>query len=155
MNRKTFLSITSVGLIVGAVALFECRTDTTSAHVPGIPQAAHSPYNVKTFGARGDGTTLDTPAVNKAIETAAAAGGGTVYFPAGTYLCLSIHLQSNISLYLDQGATILAADPKEVGVWYDDTGKGAVKIEIRATRWIAELRPNGFGKQILLGLFYP
>jgi polygalacturonase len=69
-------------------------------------------YDVKKFGAKGDSKTLDTPAINKAIETAAAAGGGTVYFPAGTYLCLSIHLKSNIALYLDQGATILAADPK-------------------------------------------
>jgi len=68
-------------------------------------------YDVRSFGAKGDSKTLDTPAINKAIETADAAGGGTVYFPAGTYLCLSIHLKSNIALYLDQGATILAADP--------------------------------------------
>jgi polygalacturonase len=67
-------------------------------------------YDVTTFGAKGDGRTLDTGAINKAIETAAAAGGGTVNFPAGTYLSVSIHLQSNITLYLDQGATILAAD---------------------------------------------
>ncbi len=66
---------------------------------------------MRAFGARGDGQTLDTPAVNRAIEAAAAAGGGTVHFPAGTYLCFSIHLKSNIALYLDQGATILAADP--------------------------------------------
>ena len=50
---------------------------------------------------------------------AAAAGGGTVHFPAGTYLCFSIHLKSNIALYLDQGATILAADPKEAKGTYD------------------------------------
>jgi polygalacturonase len=119
MNRKTFLSITPLVLIVGILALFECGRDMTSAHGSVFAQAAQSAYNIRTFGARGDGTTLDTPAVNKAIETAAAAGGGTVYFPAGTYLCLSIHLQSNISLYLDQGATILAADPKEVKGGYD------------------------------------
>jgi polygalacturonase len=119
MNRKTLLSITSLVLIVGIVALFECGRDMTSAHGSVIPQAVQSAYNIRAFGARGDGTTLDTPAVNKAIETAAAAGGGTVYFPAGTYLCLSIHLQSNISLYLDQGATIVAADPKEVKGGYD------------------------------------
>ena len=38
-------------------------------------------------------------------------GGGTVYFPAGNYLCYSIHLKSKVALYLDQGATIVAADP--------------------------------------------
>ena len=41
----------------------------------------------------------------------AAAGGGTVYLRAGSYLCYSIHLKSKVALYLDQGATIVAADP--------------------------------------------
>ena len=76
-------------------------------------------YNVRAFGARGDGKTLDTPAVNKAIAAAARAGGGTVRFPAGTYLCFSIQLKSNIALYLEQGATILAADPKVTKGSYD------------------------------------
>jgi polygalacturonase len=69
-----------------------------------------SVFNIRTFGAKGDGKTLDTAAINKTIDTAAAAGGGTVYFPAGNYLSISIHLQSNIALYLDQGATIIAAN---------------------------------------------
>ena len=68
-------------------------------------------YNVRDFGAKGDSKTLDTEAINKAITTASNAGGGTVYFPAGTYLSYSIRLKSHISLYIDQGATILAADP--------------------------------------------
>lgn len=67
-------------------------------------------FDVTQFGAVSDGKTLATPAVNKAIDAAASAGGGTVYFPAGTYLCGSIHLKSNIALYLDQGATILASE---------------------------------------------
>jgi polygalacturonase len=68
-------------------------------------------YNVIEFGAKGDGKTLDTSAINKAIDAASEKGGGTVYFPAGTYLSFSIHLKSNITIYLDNGATILAADP--------------------------------------------
>jgi polygalacturonase len=67
-------------------------------------------FDVTKFGATADGKTLDSPAVNKAIDAAAAAGGGTVYLPAGTFLSGSIHLKSNISLYLEQGATILASD---------------------------------------------
>jgi polygalacturonase len=66
-------------------------------------------YNVRTYGAAGDGSHLDTRAINKTIEAAAAQGGGTVYFPAGNYLTGSIHLQSNITLYIDAGATIIAA----------------------------------------------
>ncbi len=68
-------------------------------------------YNIKNYGAKGDGKTLDTAAINKAIDAAAKQGGGTVYFPAGIYLSFSIHLKSNITLHLDNGATILAADP--------------------------------------------
>src|ERR1700677_3489681 len=70
-------------------------------------------YNVRSFGAAGDGQTLDTDAVNKAITAANEDGGGTVQFPAGTYRCYSIHLKSNVTLYLGQGATILAAPPRD------------------------------------------
>lgn len=74
--------------------------------------AAIAAYDVKAFGATGNGTTLDSDAINRAIETAAEAGGGTINFPAGTYLSYSIRLKSNITLYLEQGATILAASPQ-------------------------------------------
>lgn len=70
--------------------------------------------SVRQHGAKGDGATADTPAINKAIETVASAGGGTVYFPAGVYLSYSIHLKSKVGLYLDHGAVILAGPtPRE------------------------------------------
>lgn len=65
-------------------------------------------YNVKDFKATGNGKTLDTDAINKTIEAAAAVGGGTVYFPPGVYLSASIQLKSNITLYLEAGSTIEA-----------------------------------------------
>ena len=68
-------------------------------------------YNVKNFGAKGDGKSIDSPAINKAIETAASGGGGTVYFPSGKYLSYSIRLKDNIHLYLDNGAVLEAAQP--------------------------------------------
>ena len=91
------------------------------------PQAQRPPsantqptvYDVRAFGAKGDGKTLDTPAINKAIDAASAAGGGTVHFSAGTYLSVSIRLKSNITLHLDQGATILAAETVPGKVTYD------------------------------------
>jgi len=67
-------------------------------------------FNVKQYGAVGNGKNLDSKAINLAIDAASAKGGGTVFLPAGSYLCGSIRLKSNISLYLDQGATIIAAD---------------------------------------------
>jgi polygalacturonase len=70
-----------------------------------------APFDVKTFGATGDGKTLDTAGINKAIEAAAAAGGGTVVFSAGNYLTYSVRLKSHVTLQLDNGATIIAAEP--------------------------------------------
>src|SRR5450432_3456949 len=93
-----------------------------------------SVYNVRNYGATGNGTTLDTSAINHAIDRASTSGGGTVFFPHGNYLCYSIHLKSNVALYLDHGATILASgngnesldkyDPPEPNEWkkYQDFG---------------------------------
>jgi polygalacturonase len=85
----------------------------------GVQAADSATFNVRDFGAAGDGTNLDSPAINKAIEAAVAAGGGTVLVPAGTYLSGSIHLQSNIRFEIGAGATILGA-PQELNV-YDET----------------------------------
>lgn len=76
-------------------------------------------FDVRRFGAKGDGKALDSTAINKAISAAAAAGGGTVLFTAGTYRSFSIRLKSNVALYLDQGATILAAHPNDGDGKYD------------------------------------
>ncbi len=73
-------------------------------------------YNVRSFGATGDGKTLDSPAINKAIDACAEAGGGTVLLPAGTYLSGSIRLKSNIHLLIDAGATLLGA-PQNLGAY--------------------------------------
>lgn len=73
--------------------------------------AAAGTFNVKDFGAKGDGVNIDSHAINAAIDAAALAGGGTVYLPAGTYSSYSIRLKDNISLYLDRGAVLKAAVP--------------------------------------------
>ena len=71
--------------------------------------AAAGVYNVRDYGAKGDGKTLDSPAINAAIEAAVKNGGGQVLLPAGKYLSGSIRLKSNIDLHLTAGAVILAA----------------------------------------------
>lgn len=65
--------------------------------------------DVRTLGAKGDGATIDSPAINAAIEQVARQGGGVVVVPEGTYLCYSVRLQSNITLRLEQGAVLKAA----------------------------------------------
>ncbi len=103
MKAKLLFCLVLPPLLAGFSAL--------SADVPASPF-----YNVRAFGAIGDGKTLDSPAINKAIEACAAAGGGTVVLPAGTYLSGSIRLQSNIHLLIDAGATLLGA-PQSLGAY--------------------------------------
>src|SRR5579871_4628834 len=96
------------------VGAFAVARPVTGATTP-VTDSAEREYDVRKFGAKGDGKTLDTPAINKAIDAAAATGVGTVYFPVGSYLCYSIRLKSKIRLQLASGATIIAADPPEKG----------------------------------------
>jgi polygalacturonase len=108
--RRNFLQLAGAG-IAGAAAV---TADQGVAHAaPGSP--ATGSFDVRTYGAAGDGKAIDTAAINKSIDAAAAAGGGTVLFPAGNYLSYSIHLKSNVSLQLESGATIIAADPAADG----------------------------------------
>jgi len=108
VQRRDLLKFAGGGLGLAAVPLA-----VAAASHPAVGADSQGSLtgwlNVRNFGAVGDGKTLDTPAINKAIDAAAAAGGGTVFFPAGVYASYSIHLKSNVCLYLDQGATILAA----------------------------------------------
>jgi hypothetical protein len=66
-------------------------------------------FNVKDYGAAGNGITMDTRAINDAIQACKNAGGGTVLIPAGTYLTGTIHLVSNMDLKIDHGAKIVGS----------------------------------------------
>src|SRR6266545_3038205 len=85
---------------------------------PAMGTRLRNAINIKDFGATGDGTTNDTPAVNAAVVAANTAGGGIVEFPAGRYLAGgSIHLLSNVTFQLDADSVLLGApagyDPPE------------------------------------------
>lgn len=82
---------------------------------PAGPAAASPEFDVRSFGAAGDGRTSDTAAINRAIAAVRAAGGGTVVFPAGDYLSHSIRLCSHLTLRLGAGARLIAADPPPPG----------------------------------------
>jgi polygalacturonase len=127
-RRRDFLKLSGTGVIGSAL------TGTGAAQAAVNPEKSTiKQFDVTAFGAKADGKTIDTPAINSAIHAAAAAGGGVVQFPAGSYLSYSIHLKSNIVLYLGPGATIIAADstanspgydPPEANEWdkYQDFG---------------------------------
>lgn len=80
------------------LALF---TATSLAHARDFP--------VKNYGAKGDGTTLDTKSLQAAIDAAARAGGGTVVVTPGTYLTGSIFVKSHVTLNIEQDATLLGS----------------------------------------------
>lgn len=110
-SRRTALRL---GVVGAAVPLAMSATPA---------EASPLSFDVRKYGAKGDGVTIDSPAINRAI-TAASAGGGTVYFPPGTYASYSVRLKSNVTLHLDQGATLLAAAPRG-GKGFDPPGDGA------------------------------
>lgn len=66
-------------------------------------------YNVRSYGARGDKTTLDTAAVQAAIDACAADRGGTVLVPAGTFTIGTVELKSNVTLHIAAAGTLLGS----------------------------------------------
>ena len=88
--------------IIGALAAFVMAITAVPA------RAAPATFNVEDYGAKGNGTTVDSPAIDKAIAAASAAPGGIVDFPAGTYLARTIQLKSNVTINLRAGSKIIA-----------------------------------------------
>jgi polygalacturonase len=109
--RRDFLKMAGLTVAGGATALLHSTPAESQAPPAASVATTTKPvyFDVRAFGAKGDGTSIDTAAINAAIDAAANSGGGTVIFPAGVYLSYSIHLKSNVALFLQQGATILAA----------------------------------------------
>jgi polygalacturonase len=96
----------------------------TQAAVPRI-------FDVRQYGAKGDGTTLDTAAIQKALDECGRAGGGVVRVEPGTYLTRPLELRSKTTLLLEAGAMLKATDvPKDylpVGVSWEDILAGRSK----------------------------
>ena len=88
------------------------------AALPFAAQAQSSPgaidlgariYNVRAFGAKGDGTALDTASVQSAIDACARDRGGTVLVPAGDFVVGTVELKSNVALHLAAGGRLLGS----------------------------------------------
>lgn len=135
-------------------------TALTAAALPGV-------FNVRDFGAAGDGATVETAAFGRAVAAAVAAGGGTVFVPPGRYLTGTIELKSHVTLEVSGGATILGSEnpddyPATKSVWGDDremmapliyaadaenitvTGRGT--IDGQGAIWWKRVRLNNPGK---------
>ncbi len=112
MDRRRFVQLLALGIAGRALAPALALADAVS---PGAIS------DIRAFGAVGDGKTIDSPAINRAIAAAAATGGGIVRVPAGTYASHSIRLASFVTLVLEPGSTLLAADAPG----YDAAGSNA------------------------------
>lgn len=94
--------------VTGAAALTP-EAATTAGHTLGMRT-----YNIRDFGAKGDGITLDTAALQKAIDTCTKEQGGTVLVPAGVFVIGSVELKNNVTLHLAAGGKLLgSADGKQ------------------------------------------
>src|SRR5262245_42674724 len=97
MNLRTSLRIQ-----LALSGLLACFLEVASAQ----PSAPPGVFDVRSFGAVANGKSKCTAAISKAIAAATQKGGGTIYFPAGTFLTGPIHLQSRITLYLEAGSVL-------------------------------------------------
>jgi polygalacturonase len=99
--RRNFLGTVGTGLGLAAVAAM-AQSSPGASPVAGL-------FNVRDFGAKGDGVTKDTAAIQSTIDACSAAGGGLVYFPQGRFLSGTLTLKDNVTLHLSPNAILLGS----------------------------------------------
>jgi polygalacturonase len=114
MKRRHFVAGAGAALSLGAARWSHgsIPSDEAWARAADIaskvkpPTFAKRVFDITRFGAKADGTTLNTAAIAQAIAECARAGGGRVLVPSGTFLTGAIHLKSNVELHVAEGATL-------------------------------------------------
>ena len=94
------------GLFAGGAIASPRQSDTVSS---GESDVGARTYSVRAYGAKGDGVTLDTSAVQAAVNACNVDGGGTVLVPAGTFLIGTLELKSNVTLHIAAGGKLLGS----------------------------------------------
>jgi len=109
LSRRQWFGLTPA--LAAAIAVPGKTSAATAETATGLVGART--YNVRDFGAKGDGKTLDTAAIQSAIDAAARDQGGIVLVPAGNFLTAPIELKSNVTLRIAAGGRLLGStDPK-------------------------------------------
>src|SRR5262245_5977740 len=114
------------------VVLIACGCRSTKTDTANLPTAR---FDITAFGAKGDGTTLDTGAFKNAIIACQQAGGGTVLVPRGTYLPAPLDMVSNMTLQVEEGAVILFSDNFDDYPIIDTRWEGVMREGRRPCLW--------------------
>jgi len=119
VKRRDFLTTAARGAVAAPVAAglsslgWAQSAKPVATHAAATKPAAHAgptvSLNVKDYGATGDGKTKDTLALQLVIERCSLLGGGEVVFPAGDYATGALELSSNVTLRIDDGASLLGS----------------------------------------------
>ena len=112
MHDETSRALTRrqwLGAATTAVALSPAYSLAAERRGPASTDKTDRTYNIRDYGAKGDGKTPDTAALQAAIDTCTRDGGGTVLVPSGTFVIGTTELKSNVTLYLAASATLLGS----------------------------------------------
>ncbi|MGM0531715.1 MAG: glycoside hydrolase family 28 protein, partial [Bacteroidota bacterium] len=138
VSRRRF--VLSGGIAATAAAMIPLQTQAIQGEndlingkklTPGQEKPSDGIYNIRDYGAKGDGVSPDTAAINKTIESCSQNGGGKVLIPPGVYLSGTIRLRSNMVFHIEAGATILGSTN------LDDYR--SVQDENRRSQWLSSL----------------
>jgi len=111
-SRRKFIAAAVTGALasVGAAPLAKASgINEASSGLGYVSQSQKTLYNIIDFGAVGDGVTINTAAINKAVDKCSENGGGMVVFPQGVFLSGTIMMKSNVEIHLEMGSTLLAS----------------------------------------------
>jgi hypothetical protein len=106
-TRRQWLGVASTPALTAA--LLPSSLSAAEASTSATKDAGARIYNIRDFGAKGDGKTLDTTALQAAIDACTRDGGGTVLVPSGTFVIGTTELKSNVTLHLVASATLLGS----------------------------------------------
>lgn len=107
MDRREMLS--AIAGLAASTGFASSSMGATPRAVPKSDGTRPAIFDPRLFGAVGDGKAKDSPSIQRAIDACTAAGGGMVYLGPGTYLCGTVVLKSNVTLYLEAGAVLLGS----------------------------------------------
>jgi hypothetical protein len=108
-SRRNWLGVASLASLGATLATSTAVADDNSAAAGPAVDAGACVYNIRDFGAKGDGKTLDTVALQAAIDACTSDHGGIVLVPAGVFIIGTTEMKSNVTLRLAAGATLLGS----------------------------------------------